>query len=373
MRSEDYISGRLQIPVQCSYFEYQDDRIRTLYDSFLEGLVVKCKYEKDEDQNYHIVFTPFAIVRSFEKKDLLGLFTLIFANTPYGEKLEERVNADDDYVWVNIFRSVVFALSLYVGQKFRLLLKACGINQSGYDWNLIVHNSDQSFIDAMKDLELSDSFMQSIADACGKTAASRNDITFSKGQNAYRASKAYEDICYLVRGTNKIADIETIEATLRDKYYFKKEDDLRRKTINLILIMLEISVLGNHINVTKDKVARAFRHGENSELLLSDDGMLSYVCAEVLYVAGRSDGFKKYYNDFYQMMNRYLTEKHYFVNGFSEDSFKKNMKDYENTPEEELHIKIMNKNFLLEHLDDQLGEVHNAAIEVVEQLMGGEQ
>jgi hypothetical protein len=379
--SADFIKGRLHMPVQCNYFEYQDDTTRMLCNYFLESLVVKCKYRVDEDQNYYITFTPFAIVRSFEKKDLLKLFEHLFKETKYKEKVEECLNKEDnEFIWNNILRSVIYALSLYVGQKFQLLLSSFGINQSGYDWIQIGHNSEELFVDTIKNLKVSDDMLRDIADSYTKEDSNHGTIQFLRGQNTYRASKAYEDICHLVRktteekekGKEKFTDVEEIKTTLRDKYYFRTEEDLKRKTVNLILLMLEISVIGNYIQVTEDKVERLFRHGENSELLLSDDGMLSYVCAEVIYIASRGDEFDQYFDEFYQEMNCYLKENQFFENGFSEDFFEKNMDYYKTVPREELHMKIMGKKFLLEYMDDQMDAVHNKAIDVVEQLMGGE-
>ena len=54
----------------------------------LQSMVIKCKYNVDSNGQYHIVFTPFAIIRSMEKEELKKVFrVLITDESEYRNKL----------------------------------------------------------------------------------------------------------------------------------------------------------------------------------------------------------------------------------------------------------------------------------------------
>lgn len=371
---ENSLNGRLKIPVQCDYFEYHDDIISRLYDYFLINLVVKCKYIVDSDGKYHVVFTPFAIVRSFQKPELKEVFERIFGNTQYGNVITGQLDsAGSDYAWTAALRSIIYAFSLYVGGKFQELLGSVGISETGYDWKLTEQNSEEIFINTMKALDMSDAIVKDIVDYCVSSVPC-GKFCYT-GSQKYSEELAYEDIRLLVTGKNsqenRGVSIEKIEEILTSKYCFTDYNECMRKITGLILIMLEISVLGNCIQVTDSTVERGFKHGENSELLLSDTGVLCYLCAEVLYISGGKSGYRKYFDQYFEKMIDFLNKNNYFKKGYSEEQFNLNVFEFQAVPDDDLHMKIMEKRFLLENLEEDLECVHEYAIDVTEQMMGG--
>lgn len=368
--------SKLDIPIQCNYFEYHNDDIEKLRDYFLQNLVVKCKFNEDEDGRYHVIFTPFAIVRSFQKIDLYNIFTIIFGNTAYGRRVFQALEHDNsEFVWTAVLRSVIFALSLYVGNKFKDLLQSVGILEVGYDWNLIEKNSEKIFIDTMRELSIDDLVIRNILNYYIRIDNKERVQIYNTGVQEYFADFAYEEIRLLVTQNNQkqnsIISLEEIEEKLAATYLFFNAEEQRRKITDLILIMLEISVVSNCVQVLDGEVRRGFKHGENSELLLSKTATLSYACAEVLYIScGKSD-YKTYFDEYNSKMQDFFEKNKYFEGEYSKSQYDRNMEEYKIIPEEDLHLKIMGKKFLLEDMEESLQIAHEYAIDVIDTLIRG--
>ena len=300
------VQGVLEIPIQCNYFECQENTLKRLYHSILVSGVVKCKYNVDEHNKYHLLFTPFAILRSFKKTHLKGIFRQLFWETDYEkavwEKMEQDTDTKDDFVWISALHAVTFGISLYIGECFKRYLCEClgkeiGM-QVGYDWAIMEDNSDGVFIKAMQDIiDKIDHRMVQLAQYCENSISYHHPNLMGTKQYSLRA--VYEDVYSLILQTwnqseeNNTIAIGQIEDALRKEYAFSNETATRQGVVSIILLMLEINVFGNYVNVQKDNVIRSFRCGENSGLLLTKAGRLCYSLAEILYFV---QGRKAYYN-----------------------------------------------------------------------------
>lgn len=378
------VQGVLKIPIQCNYFECQESTLKRLCHSILVSGVVKCKYNVDEHNKYHLLFTPFAILRSFKKTHLKGIFRQLFWETDYGntvwEKMEQDTDTKDDFVWICALHAVTFGISLYIGKCFKKYLCDClgkeiGM-EVGYDWAIMEDNSDGAFIKAMQDIMVNiDYRMLQMVEYC------ENRISYHHpdlmGMKRYSLSAAYEDVYSLILQTwnqgeeNNTIAIEQIEDALRKEYVFSDKIAMRQGVVSIILLMLEINVFGNYVNVQKDNVIRSFRCGENSGLLLTKAGRLCYSLAEILYFV---QGKKAYYNcaeEYFNSMLDYLMKKNIFENYICESDFKIYIKwfvDESVMPKDKLHGHIMGKQFLLKKIDDKLEQVRKYAMWYAEEI-----
>lgn len=369
------VAGNLQESIQCNYFHYEDQVVVGLKRSFLQNMVIKCKYNTDKyGRKYHIVFTPFAIVRSMEKRELIEVFKVLLGGTRYESillnKLEDE--PDSEFVWTAAMRSVVYVLSLYVGEKFREYLSSLGFTDSSYDQKIMRGNSEKSFIKALEDIDPIER-VERLSD-CVKLA-NRVDTMPGNAEALPLMTDVYEiiqwemlDISERRRTDPKYVeglDVEKIESVLAEKFSFQSQEFLALTVTSIILIMLEISAFGNHIVVMDQKVWRGFRHGENTKLLLPPSGRLCYICAEVLYTTLGEDKYKDKIEVFLQKMKKHLQEIHAFTRVYEEEYFDKYIHWFlEKREDAEFHI--FGKKFLLDRLSKREEELQNYAVWAVE-------
>lgn len=369
---ENAVKGALDIPIQCNYFECKDLMTDTLYKNFLLDMTIKCKYNYNEEKGYSIVFTPFAIVRSWEKDELGKAFELLAEGTEYAVQIKRlKEKSDEESIWIAMLRFVIYILSLYVGEKFRAHLKATIGVDSGYDWDIIQQNSDEEFISALRtvmvDKGLEDKVKSLVAwseaQEIKKEDPARNTI------KQYTVQDAYDMLQEIMVKPNNTLELEQIERNIVDRYVFKDDASRRRAVVDIILIALEISVLGNHIMVEGNTVKRTFRSGENSSLLLGADGWMCYSCAEILYTCAGREWYESLKNEYFDLIEEKMHKMGLFDSKVDESVFRVYRKWFCNISKNDLHGQIMGKRFLLEQLDEESKDLREYAKVILNDLI----
>lgn len=364
-----YVKSYLDTPIQCNYFEYHDQWTESLEGSILHNMVVKCKFNIDEGGKYHIIFTPFAIVQSCQKDTLKQIFRKLFENTDYGKDLLKEIEEkDSENIWISAFRAVIFALSLYVGDKFISYMKDLGIQEVGYDWEIMKMNSEPIFIEAMKQVKGVE-VCERISDVLfeGQRNINKNR-TVEKVIEKYSLERAYEDIrMWIVEKENiDILSFEDIEEMLSSQYSFSDDSQRRRGITSVILLALETSICSNFIKVSQNKVVRGFRHGENSKLLVTDTGIMCYACAEALYICVGEENYEIKVDNFFRDIRNYMEDNGYFKY-FSKKDFER-CSLYFRKKREGLRCEMRAKHYLLNRLDDNSKIIQTYAINKAEGL-----
>lgn len=379
----DYtVQGELMIPIQCNYFECQEGTLKRLYHSILLSGVVKCKYNIDEKGKYHILFTPFAITRSWDKNQLKEMFQQLFYGTDYYKKLvpkmEHDIKVKDDSVWISVSHALVFGISLYIGEKFKKHLCEC-LNDMvvSYDWSIMKDSSDNDFIKAMQEIISDiDRRIVYLAEYCEKNILDSN-IYFDKGRTLrYSLSEGYEAVYSLIlqiwneSEEHNTIEIEKIENILQKRYNFPDETAMRKGVVSIILLFLEINVFGNYLNVQENKIVRSFRCGENSGLLLMRAGKMCYALAEILYFVKGKEAYYESAEAYFNNIEDYLKRENIFEEYVTESDYKKYIEWFINEdiiPSDKLHGHIMGKQFLLKNIDDTLEKIRQYAMHYAEQ------
>ncbi len=354
--------------IQCNYFEYQDVEINRLKTAFLQNAVVKCKYVEEGNQ-YRIVFTPFAIVKSFDKKALWKTFLSLLQDTPYGKQLEQKESLDR-YDWIGVFRAVIYALSLYVGEEFRQYLKLNEIYKSGYDWQIMDNIAESSFINSMKQMWRTGVNLSKITISDLGVNQDRN-CKLNTQNEKFTYKRAYTRIKNRIadRGKNESVYIEDLENELDQYYRFLDDCEKRRGFSSILLMMLENSTCSNYISITDDYVKRGFRHGENSALLLSRSEKLCHICSDVLYISFGLDFFIKKISEFLEIMQHIIFNGHdYDEEDIYEDEFQTYSLIIKGIAREDVHYKMMGKRFLVRNLQGLEQKVQNQAIDVAQKF-----
>lgn len=369
---ESAVEGALDIPIQCNYFECKDAKTEALYRSFLLDMTVKCKYNYSENEGYSLAFTPFAIVRSWEKDELEKAFELLAEGTEYAIRMKRlREKSDEESIWIAMLRFVIYILSLYVGEKFRAHLKAVIEVDSGYDWDIIEQNSDEGFIAALRTIVDQGCLEERVRNLV-EWSETQKIKRISSSQNTvkrYTVQDAYDMLQEIMVKPNNTLELEQIEECMEERYDFRDNAARRRAVVNIILIALEISVLGNHIMVEGNKVKRTFRAGENSSLLLGSWGWICYSCAEVLYIRVGTEEYERLKGRYFDLIEEKMHEKGLLNGRVDEGVFRMYRRRFCNIAENDLHGQIMGKRFLLERLDENGENLRKCAEEIVDHLL----
>lgn len=364
------VAGYLSCDIQCNYFEYTDSVVEDLRQSILQSMVVKCKYNIDDEGYYHIVFTPFAIVRSLEKTELKEMFRCLLQGTEYGDRLVDGLeNSESEFLWTAAMRSVVYVLSLYAGERFREYLGKFGIAEAGYDFDIMKYNSDPQFI---RDVQKIDT-VQRVSELCDKhILANRKNSLSCKPGIPPMMTEIYEVIHLNIaisseenhkdnNDNDADLDIEGIEKVLTERFAFNSEEELSNAVTSIILLMLEISVFGNYIRIRDKQVWRGFRHGENTKILLPKSGRLCYVCAEALFITLKEQGYRDYLSEFLESMKEYMQETGFFTESCDRENFNQYCNWFLKT-RNDARFQILGKECLLDKLDEDEKKLHSYAI-----------
>lgn len=279
------------IKVRNGIFIYKGQELEPLLRDSVLNLVIKCRYEYMSEGEVAVIFTPFAMLESALDKDIWNVFQLIYRDW-YGQIQAENDCSYYNYIKgrkekygmenisTNIFRSVIYFFSYYLGMAFADLLR------KKYDVNLRMDNSfmnenwGKAFVrtvQSWKELELED-FQK-----CFKTIIPWKAVENEKvhGNNWLQPVDATEDFTELFtavyfevikkKRVNQLKGCFTIEEIsdyLGENFEFNSIQDKKVTLTRIFLRMLDTSIIGNRVWYGNNIIFRGFRYGENSDILL---------------------------------------------------------------------------------------------------------
>lgn len=398
-----------------SYFENEDIDTGNLGNA-IQNLVVKCKYKVEGDK-VRAVFVPFAIFRSMSFTDVLNSFNVLWKGTEHWQEIADYIKRKiispesaetdqlsedmffagnpeirslmqtDHNLYTNLFRSVIFFVSAYIGYKFKEYVKESTGIQLDYDWNFMEESLSQAYINSFHELirpgedyrnyfmkipvvqHISSVDLSLIFNEPKKIATKelieksiRNRIIYKKNLKENEPEQ-YDEKFFLER----VYVFETIESDLDREFIFGSIDEKKTLLTMVLIDMLENSRLGNEIYVDNKKeiIYRGFRTGENSEILFYSgiEYFYAYIFAYYHFEREEHAGdyreqYKKNYQKFIDQLELYFITKKYKGSLISSEDMKFYEEYFRNLEGPRLDEQIMNKYYVLDtdgNSDDSMG------------------
>lgn len=362
----------LEIPIKASYFRYTNTLLGQSFRNLFHDFVIKCKYLKCGN-SVHVVFTPFAIVKSMTFKTVYDCFKLFCAGTLYEDEVLKGISQDsmvykeiekDENLGKALYRAVIYRVSDFIGRKFQQYVKdVLGLDVE-YDWEIMQDNFDESFIKTQKEWYQSfdeKSFVRLLSQI--QVAEKIQPIATKKVTIAEKEKPTQERLDWFIRSRaiekkkdidaplyERMYTIETMESELEERFEFEDMEEKREMLTNTCLLFLETNSFGNYILVDSEDhiVFRGFRPGENSEILLHQDlwFFYAYLTAFYNFVSGQ---ILSKYDSFMQWLEDFLEKRGYMGVWISKDGFRF-LRDYfgKVESEEELADEIGKRRYLLD-------------------------
>lgn len=370
---DNFLNDHIQTEkIQNGFFCYLDPNIYSRVGRALLEIVIRCRHELNEQGNWNVVFTPFAIVKSVPFEEAQKMCLDLYQGTDFGDWLSKnRVCLEEKKHSTLMFRSIVYFLSLYGWSAFcRAAEEFLGSKlPMQLDTRMLGENSDSVFIrtvDQMKNWE-KENFLQNlqkIEPIDGMTGAAWYKKKLLQGddiKNAYlllyRAiiERKRDKPCQTFIAIEELYDM--IDSSVEDK-----DETKRMLFIKVLLQMLDQSIFGNAVEYREDVIFRGFRFGENSEVALPFYNKYIYYGVENLYSRciwkaeydseeARKIFFGKIHSLFYGM--RIMAQKGGYLNEVIDEKDLEYNEQYFSDERADLRTLVENKRFRI-NLDRRL-------------------
>ena len=355
----------------------------------IHDLIVKCKY-KDIGDDVKVVFVPFAIFRSMSFKDVGNVFFALWENTGYRQYICEFINKKTGERWKtkedddsdittngriielmknnhnfcrNMFRSVIFCVSTYIGMEFMEYVKKKTGVELDYDRDFLKESFPTEFIDSFEkdDKDYKNLFLKvpnvKRVSVCEHTWGQNEVKKFAKKEMIEKSIRRK-----VIDKKNNLGDnllervytFESIEADLEKEYIFQNDQEKQDLLTMTLIDMLENSRLGNEIFVDNEKrvVYRGFRTGENSEILFYKN--MEYFYAYIYaYYYFEKDNYEEKYGQFIEKLEYYFISKKYIDQLLSREDFLFYAEYFGNLKGDRLAEQITNKKYVLKRYWDK--------------------
>lgn len=378
-----------------SYFEMKEFDVGNLKNAVL-NMIVKCKYKLIDDK-VKVVFVPFAVYRSMNFSDVAVVFYILWGETEFGRDLlsfikdkikkdyyqevdltKENIGANE---WVrklmrenhnlcrNMFRSIIFYLSAYIGFEFRHFVKETIHIDLDYDWEFMKDSFSEEFCGTFRNMcgsgEVRKKYfmMTPQVESIRPTSAAEMSNAPKKIATKELVEKSIRKRVINKKNSNinyenedmeqnlleRVYVIETIESDLEKEFIFESEEQKKSYLTMVITDMLENSRLGNEIFVDNQKeiIYRGFRTGENSEILFYKGVEYFYAYVYSYYSIVGNEKYPEYYLKFIDKLELYLSSKKYLGTLISADEFKFYTEYFGGLSDTRLDEQIRNKKYVL--------------------------
>ncbi|MCC8138441.1 MAG: hypothetical protein LIO76_10410 [Clostridiales bacterium] len=360
------------IKVHFGFFQMRDEWLLQKTENYISDLVVKCKYNIMKDGSVHVVFVPFAIVKSMTMLDVFRYFCSLFAGTSYfcetekevlkiyqelcpdGPSYESMDQMPDEIalkvmkyetvLCLKLYRSVIFEISDFINMHFKNFVKSqIGISLEE-DWQIMEENFEESFIESVRARHLDSSVNEMRNDDTTPEWARMGEQIMlvipqwlddeNPDDRRYGTKPEVSEqgvyLCFhdLVQEhkqntENSNISFEEVENRLSVTFAFVSETQKRTYTSGILLMMLEESCVGNDIQVSLEyeTVIREVRPGENSDLYLGENMVYFYSYMYALSMKYQDEELEEKARSYLDRMQYYFGEKNYFGLLMSEDEF----------------------------------------------------
>lgn len=344
--------------ISCGFFQYKNTEWYSKIGTYIEQLIIKCRYEELDDGNMAVVFTPFAIVNSIRYEDAADICRRLYADTELGRWLEKEEN---EASYVLLLRSIVYFMSFYAWILFEEKLKAyLDTSEIKVDLNLLKENSDSVFIDTVKMMcEWNQIDFMSRINQTKPTkkiyvwlAKEKDVLSRNAFESAYEL--LYQQIIEKKREerTDGFVTIEQMEELIYSCSKNLEGEQRQKLLMGALLQMLDQSVVGNRVVYKNGVIQRGFRYGENSDIALPFYNSYIMYTVYLFYLRCQSTTNKEevretYFNgihNVFEMLRNLLKENHSLNILFDNEILDKNER-YFSDQRAELWILVENKMF----------------------------
>lgn len=360
----DYKVKIKDISFDNGFFIYDNKYLKNVMGEALLSLVIKCRYEKKENEHgeskVFCRFTPFAMLRSVEYKECWKYFISLFQETPFLDYIYKK-NSDekDDEDYITLYRSIVYALSYFIGKVFQ-------------DYAEVITGTRMELYKNLSPIGFNEVFSKSIDEIFNNFSISKFYIRLPRPQGEYNSSgeKIYFDMPkieswfmgwlaiqkrdHLISNENcntssAIVTLETIESLLKENCSFLNASQFQKSLICIILKALDTGVLSNSVIKDGDRIVRCFKLGESSDILSEHDFTVFYAAVYAYYNCSKmvSEKYKKQYGKFIKSLEAYLLENNYFKNKYISTEAFQYFSQYFDMEGEVLQRELANKRYVL--------------------------
>lgn len=354
--TQNTVKGVFGEKIELGYFEYIDNKICSICDSVLQNMIVFCKYLRSSDNDdINICFSPIAIGRSIQKKDLLKNFYVTqrinFSDEQIATKTHE-IGAND---WIHIFYMLIFSLSIWIGKKFKFFLQNKGLNPLDLEWNLTSKKN-------VEEIEKMDASLLFSNITC-KNDYQKKECKNFEFLNFFRKIK--NQITQWENKGKTLINLNELEAFLKNDK--KLQGTLKNEITSLFLLLTEANICSSTVSVNKETVQFGLIPGKNNDLFLSEAEHICHICSDVLYISLGSNNYNKCKSEFLDSMQNNLKENHIFENSEQEKEFEEYSSVIKSTLKEDSEYKIIGKRFLIRNLTEKIKNVQKKAIQILEE------
>lgn len=289
----------------CDYFSLSNRLLDQRLGNFFYNYIVKCKYNRTEDNNVNVVFTPFAMVRSCSFKDLWIAFQAIFEGTEYYEQIIDFIDEtkfdknssaksffcnpdtmpdfkDENSIngilinnmYAGVYRAVISSLSVFVMRIFNEKVKQVFGKRLGFDILHFLENNSLEYCRSVFEsvygteknpLSIED-YLKNISELDIEGETKSTDVSPWQGKaTEQRVEYVVRD--YMIQHKKdkeesnreiEFVPIENIESQL-ECMTFDSENQKKRYLTKTVVTLLELSCMSNYVDVRIDdrKIVRS--------------------------------------------------------------------------------------------------------------------
>lgn len=371
--------------------QMKDEGLLCLTEEFAHDYVIEGSYREDENGDRHVVFIPFAILKSqdFELQDQLW-------KAMFPGKKQNSLEAEQENFQRKKYRENVFVLSMMVAQNFRDYLKdRTGISLR-YDYDILRDHFTDSFIEEIKQLELEMEKDSQLVRRRLEDFAKRKPETFSGKEKEQKSAKKrvkYSEAAAgnlfseklriikdwvkaqllsgdLVSDIVPVLSFEEIQQSFDEEFEYQSPGERRYALTRVIIIMLSVSVCGNKLilDTKNHRMVRGFLYGENTELLLPFFNVYYYWAVLLWNVKyGRKKALQSY-DMFAVALKRKFEEWNFLDTDIEKSDFVRNVDYFKSQMEDDADLN--NKYcFVMPYMQGHMGETESYYMEKIEDFV----
>lgn len=283
----EFVDGSYTIGMEnarLGFFYCRHDPFVDKFRCLIQNLVMECRYVygEGEDRSVYVTLTPFAVMRSIQRDELLDRFRVTFAKTEYAREVldygKKCPSAKDMNLSTALYRSLVFFFSRYISINFSAYMsEVCNVGLE-LDGDLIRDHWPSSFLNSLPQI-FGSNFQDRLNFLYGNNDATPYSPPPAWGPVRRSDSMYFNIFSYfayqrMASAEKKFFTIEEIESNLAASEGCCADDpDFRNRFTQALLYLLNQSVISNQIGYDEANgvVLRGFRPAENSTFLLPFD------------------------------------------------------------------------------------------------------
>ena len=365
--------------IGCDFFQYNGKLCWERLEELFLDFVVKVKYRviegNEEDPELELVFTPFALINSWNLETVEVCFHNLFGETEYGKAVLSVLsnNNEQEQAYNNMYRGIIYYMSCYVGLKFCEYVERTIHKKIQLFSDALSENSEKVFykdinhiFQNFSEIQFANQLLKLNGHQAVKGEVIQTDHIIDGNTNEDVYLRLYQWILES-KWENKIVYIEDIIASLENERIFNDPIKCKQVVTAVVITMLEATVIGNKIKIDLENhiAHRGIRYGEMLDMLLLQGSEYIYVYMYAFYLKMRSlNGLKRddkegnyceNYEKFISLLKRYFEQEKQIGRIISPSAFDFLLYYYRKLKDrpKDLEAQIFRKRYLLSRYDSQ--------------------